>query len=57
MPVKFVVEKAIPADKKSYPKRLITMILTSLGVFTVTLFGLLIAETIDPEFSLRKKRS
>lgn len=57
MPVKFVVEKAIPADKKSHPKRLITMILTSLGAFTVTLFGLLIAETIDPEFSFRKKRS
>jgi len=57
MPVKFVVEKAIPADKKYYPKRLITMILASLGAFTVTLFGLLIAETIDPEFSFRKKKS
>ena len=56
MPVKFVIEKAIPADKKSYPKKLIIMILSTLAAFVVTLFTLVIIENIqtDPE---RKKKN
>lgn len=56
MPVKFVIEKAIPADKKAYPKKLIIMILSTLAAFVVTLFTLVIVENIqtDPE---RKKKN
>ena len=56
MPVKFVIEKAIPADKKAYPKKLIIMILSTLAAFIVTLFTLVIIENIqiDPK---RKKRN
>lgn len=56
MPVKFVIENAIPADKKSYPKKLIIMILSTLGTFIVTLFTLIIVENIqtDPK---RKKNT
>ncbi len=56
MPVKFVIEKAIPADKKDYPKKLIIMILSTLAAFVVTLFTLVIIENIqtDPE---RKKKN
>ena len=56
MPVKFVIEKAIPADKKAYPKKLIIMILSTLAAFVVTLFTLVIIENIqtDPE---RKKKN
>ncbi len=49
MPVKFVVEKAIPADKKSYPKKLIIMILSTLATFIVTLFTLIIIENIQTD--------
>jgi LPS O-antigen subunit length determinant protein (WzzB/FepE family) len=51
MPVKFIVEKAIAADKKFYPKKLIIMILSTLAVFIVTLFTLIVVENIqtDPE--------
>jgi len=51
MPVKFVIEKAIPADKKFYPKKLIIMVLSTVSVFIVTLFTLIIVENIqtDPE--------
>lgn len=56
MPVKFVIEKAIPADKKAYPKKLIIMILSTLAAFVVTLFTLVVIENIqtDPE---RKKKN
>ena len=56
MPVKFVIEKGIPADKKAYPKKLIIMILSTLAAFVVTLFTLVIVENIqtDPE---RKKKN
>lgn len=56
MPVKFVIENAIPADKKSYPKKLIIMILSTLGTFIVTLFTLIVIENIqtDPK---RKKNT
>ena len=41
---KFVVEKAVVADKKDKPKRMILVLLSTLGTFFFTIFGLLIYE-------------
>ena len=41
---KFVVEKAVVADKKDKPKRMIIVLLSTLGTFLFTIFGLLIYE-------------
>ena len=46
IPMKFVVERAIPSDKKSYPKRLIITLISSLAAFTLALITLLIIENI-----------
>lgn len=56
MPVKFIVEKAIPADKKAYPKKLIIMILSTLATFIVALFTLIIVENIKTD-PFRKSKS
>lgn len=47
MPVKFVVEKAIPADKKAYPKKSLIVILSTIGAFVLGLFVLLTIEKIQ----------
>lgn len=46
MPVKFVVEKAIPADKKAYPKKSVIVVLSTIGAFVMSLFVLLAMEKI-----------
>ena len=38
LPQKFVVEKAVPADKKCYPKKLVIMIVTTLCVLVFCIF-------------------
>ncbi len=43
---KFVVENAVVADKKDKPKRLIIVILATMGAFVFTVFALLIKERI-----------
>ncbi len=43
---KFVVEEAVPADKKDKPKRLIIMFLSTVAAFFFVVFGLLVAEKI-----------
>lgn len=43
---KFVVEQAVVADKKEKPKKAIIVLVTSLMVFVLTIFGLLIQEKI-----------
>jgi capsular polysaccharide biosynthesis protein len=52
MPVKFVIEKAIPNDKKVYPKKLIISIISALGAFILTLMTLLIIDKIKREIVL-----
>lgn len=47
MPVKFVIEKAIPADKKAYPKKSLIVILSTLGAFVLGLFVLLTIEKVQ----------
>ena len=44
---KFIVEQAVVADKKSKPKRLIIIILSTLGSFVFTIFTLLINARIN----------
>jgi hypothetical protein len=46
MPVKFVIEKATPSDKKAYPKKSIVMIVSTLSAFIVAILTLLIMENI-----------
>jgi uncharacterized protein involved in exopolysaccharide biosynthesis len=43
---KFVVENAVVADKKDKPKRLIIVLLATIGAFVFVVFGLLINERI-----------
>jgi hypothetical protein len=44
---KFVVEPAVVADKKSKPKRLIIIIITTIGAFIFIIFTLLIKSRIS----------
>jgi len=54
VPVKFVIEKAIAPDKKSYPKIMIIAILSSLGTFFVLLMLLLFMDKIKKEIHVDK---
>lgn len=47
MPVKFVIDKPFPADKKFYPKRSIIVIISTLCAFILTLIVLLTIERIE----------
>lgn len=47
MPVKFVIDKPYPADKKFYPKRSIIVIISTLCAFILTLIVLLTIERIE----------
>lgn len=44
---KFVVERAVVADKKDKPKRLIIALLATIGAFVFTLFTLLISDRLN----------
>ena len=44
---KFVVEKAVVADKKDKPKKLILVLLSTLGTFVFMVFALLIFDRIQ----------
>ncbi len=44
---KFVVERAVVADKKDKPKRLIIVLLVTIGAFVFTLFTLLISDRLN----------
>jgi len=55
MPTKFVVEKAIPIEKKFYPKKSIIALLSAIGAFVATFFVLLIVEKIQTDISVHKK--
>ncbi|MDY0015520.1 MAG: Wzz/FepE/Etk N-terminal domain-containing protein [Bacteroidales bacterium] len=50
LPQKFVVEKAVPADKKSYPKKLMISFVTTLCVLLFTVFLLIFKEKIKYGF-------
>jgi len=55
MPTKFVVERAIPIEKKFYPKKSIIALLSAIGACIATFFVLLIIEKIKTEVSVHKK--
>ncbi|MDR2970969.1 MAG: hypothetical protein LBU83_03450 [Bacteroidales bacterium] len=55
MPTKFVVEKAIPNDKKVYPKKLLIAFFSSVGAFITTFFVLLFMEKIKANILMNKK--
>jgi len=57
LPVKFVIEKAIAPDKKSYPKILIIAILSSFGTFFVLLISLLVIDKIRKEIMVDSKEN
>jgi capsular polysaccharide biosynthesis protein len=56
MPSKFVVEKAIPVEKKIYPKKLLIAFFSAIGAFLVTFFVLLSIEKIKAEVHIYKKK-
>ena len=47
MPVKFVVERPIVADKKCYPKRSLVVIISTLSVLILSIFVLLMIDKIE----------
>lgn len=47
LPQKFVVEKAVPADKKSYPKKMLITIVSTFCVLLFTLFLLIFKENLS----------
>ena len=49
MPVKFVIEKAVAPDKKSYPKKLIIAVISSIATFIIMLTSLLVYDKIKRE--------
>jgi LPS O-antigen subunit length determinant protein (WzzB/FepE family) len=55
MPTKFVVEKAVPIEKKVYPKKSLIAIFSAIGAFIVTFFVLLAIEKIKTEIPTYKK--
>jgi len=48
VPVKFVIESAIPADKKAYPKKSLIVIFSTMASFILSIFVLLTIEKINP---------
>ena len=52
VPVKFVIQKAIAPDKKSYPKKIIIGLVSVAGTFVITLMLLLFIEKIKKEIVL-----
>jgi capsular polysaccharide biosynthesis protein len=46
LPATFQVNKAYPAEKKTYPIRWLIVALSALGAFTLTLIGILILDTV-----------
>ena len=46
MPVKFVIEKAIPADKKFFPKKSVIVIVSTLSALIIGIIIILIMESI-----------
>jgi hypothetical protein len=55
MPVKFVIEKAVPTDKKSFPKKIIISIVATIGTFFLTLLTLLFIDKIREEIEIVPK--
>jgi capsular polysaccharide biosynthesis protein len=55
MPVKFVIEKAVPSDKKSYPKKLMIGLIATIGTFLLTLMVLLLIDKIKNEIIVEEK--
>ena len=47
MPVKFVIDKPFPADKKFYPKKSLIVVISTLCAFILTLIVLLMIERIE----------
>jgi capsular polysaccharide biosynthesis protein len=52
MPVKFVLEKAVAPDKKSYPKKSIIALVSTVGVFFFMLMLLLFVDKIKKEITI-----
>jgi hypothetical protein len=55
MPVKFVIEKAVATDKKSYPKKIIISIVSTIGTFILILMTLLFVDKIKSEINFDTK--
>jgi len=56
IPVKFVIQKAVAPDKKSYPKKIIIGILSVVGTFIITLIVLLLIDKIKNEIEVENKK-
>ncbi len=55
LPYKFVVEKAVPAEKKAYPKKSLIVIVSTLSAFLFTLIILIVIDNIKARVAVRKE--
>ena len=57
IPVKFVIERAIPADKKAYPKKSLIVLLSTFSAFVLAVLVLLTIEKIKPSKCKEKEEA
>lgn len=57
MPVKFVVNNPVPADKKFYPKKSLVVLVSTLCVLIISVFVLLMIEQIEEKPSVKAEES
>jgi LPS O-antigen subunit length determinant protein (WzzB/FepE family) len=55
MPVKFIIEKATVPDKKDHPKKMMIVIVSTVGAFIFSIFVLLILQNIKSRIAVIKK--
>ena len=51
---KYLVDQAVPADKKAYPKRMLIVLAGALGAVVVCIFGLLVFAKKEDELVAEK---
>ena len=57
VPVKFVVQKAVAPDKKTYPKKIMIGLMSVLGTFIITLMILLFVDKIKQEIKVDREKN
>ena len=55
LPHKYIVNKAVPAEKKSYPIRWLIVVITSFSTFLISLFCLILLENLKKNIIYNEK--
>ena len=52
LPQKFIVESAVASDKKDYPKRMMIVLMSTIGALALALFLIIAKEGIKNAYSI-----